>query len=71
LGQRWVGVGAGGTVTSSPAACVAEDDRSVKASTQAGANLERVRVGIDRSPKKNLQLLNVLIIQQAKKDFWA
>jgi len=26
---------------------------------------------MDRSPKKNLQLLNVLIIQQAKKDFWA
>jgi len=24
---------------------------------------------MDRSPKKNLQLLNVLIIQQAKKDF--
>jgi hypothetical protein len=39
------------------------------ASTQAGANLERVRVGMDRSPMKNLQLLNVLIIQQAKKDF--
>jgi hypothetical protein len=53
-----VGVGAGGTVTSSPAACVAEDATSVKPSTQAGANLERVRVGMDRSPKKNLQLLN-------------
>jgi len=26
---------------------------------------------MDRSPKKSLQLLNVLIIQQAKKDFWA
>jgi len=24
---------------------------------------------MDRSPKKSLQLLNVLIIQQAKKDF--
>jgi len=24
---------------------------------------------MDRSPKKSLQLLNILIIQQAKKDF--